>query len=164
MNGGDIPVEELFNMFFNGGGVRFAGGGRRQQQNQRQQHQQQRQENDPRGGNLAQLFQLLPVILLIIMAFTNLTGGGQQAAYSFHKEGIYQVPMATKSNGVIRDIPYFVSTSFDGQYPRHTYNFQRVEKMVEQDFRDLLVNRCYNERGKRNSLIQKVCVANDTGV
>jgi hypothetical protein len=56
----------------------------------------------------------------------------------------------------VRDIPYYVSPSFSASYPHNSFNFQRVEKMVEQDFRDFLVNRCHVEKAKRNNLIQKV--------
>ena len=159
--GGDIPVEELFNMFFQGGGGRFAraGGPRRAANPFRQQQQRgydDAREDGPGQANFAALFQLLPVLLLILMAFTNISGGGSQPIYNLYKEGVYKVPRRTNTVGVVKDIPYFVTTSFDQSYPMHSYNFQRVEKTVEQDFHELLINKCRNEKSRRNNAMQRV--------
>lgn len=158
----EMSPEDIFNMMFagGGGGVRFARGGGGFQQRRRPQ-QQQYYEEDMRGGGggggnpLNQLMQFVPVILLFLMAFANFGGNGSQPIYSLYKEGVYKLPRRTNSVGVVKDIPYFVGPNFDKTYPASTYNFQRVEKLVESDYRDTMSSKCAMERQQKNQRVMK---------
>ncbi|KAF9354732.1 hypothetical protein BGX26_007409 [Mortierella sp. AD094] len=145
MQGDDISPEELFNMFFGGGG--FGGSfhstnarsrtqnHQQRQEHYRQQHQFQRQQranatnNGDLGSNLGSLIQLMPLLLLILVTLTSglfsSSGSGSGSSqinspandFSLRPRDQYTTARYTTT----RNIPYFVNdarfmnTYFPGQ-------------------------------------------------
>jgi curved DNA-binding protein CbpA len=151
-----VDPEEIFNMLFQGmsGGHRGRFGAHNRGNFGRPQHQQE----PPRTPQsiFMQILQFLPIILLFVMSLSSLSGSSSQPVYSFYQHNSYSIPRKTSSPGVLPDIPYFVTPSFDRSYPRGSYSFQRVEQAVQVDYKDLLISECGRERQIRNSRIQRV--------
>ncbi|KAF9429300.1 hypothetical protein BGZ76_001517 [Entomortierella beljakovae] len=130
--GEEISPEELFNMFFGGGGnfggsfhsATFAGpgfGGRRQytrtQNRQHRQHPQQQHAAAEGGTNgFSSLIQILPLILLFILSFgsnffsdSDISSGRNSSPettdFSLEPHGVYQSARFTN----IHHVPYFVN-------------------------------------------------------
>ncbi|KAK2080703.1 hypothetical protein QBZ16_000557 [Prototheca wickerhamii] len=143
---GGIDPEDLFNMFFGGnpfmppgtrvyrtqfGGQPF---GRRPQQG----------NGDRSGGlppQLAQLLQLAPILLLVLITFLSRSSA---APYSLNKTRDYAVAQHTSAH----DVPYYVPSAraFEGDYPRASAKRARLEAQVEQQYREELQQACYQER------------------
>lgn len=158
-HGQQMSPEDIFNMFFEqgmgGGGVRFGRRGhRRQPQYQQREHDEPQQQQQPNFLN--QILQFLPIILLFLMSLSSFGGGGSQPVYSLNREHTFRVARTTSARGVVPNIPYYVATSFDSQYPVNSHNFQRIEQAVEADFRDRLGSDCGIERQRKQQRILKV--------
>ncbi|KDD73902.1 hypothetical protein H632_c1745p0, partial [Helicosporidium sp. ATCC 50920] len=143
----DIDPAEIFNMFFGGspfapqgyvfrsqfggfpprarGGAQQGGGGAG--------------VSLPPG--MAQILQLLPIFLLVLLAYL-----GQPSApeYSLQRGGRYGAPLAT----VRRNVPFFVNdvAAIDKVYPPTSRKRMRLENEVENDYKEMLQQKCYNER------------------
>ncbi|KAF9175340.1 hypothetical protein BGX21_002924 [Mortierella sp. AD011] len=140
MQGDEISPEELFNMFFGGGGSFHSTSSRSRTQNYqqrqeyyRQQHQFQRQQranatnNADLGNNLGGLIQLMPLILLILVTLSSglfsSSGPGSLHTnspandFSLRPRDMY----TTARHTTTRKVPYFVNdarfmnTYFPGQ-------------------------------------------------
>ncbi|KAI1314779.1 hypothetical protein EDD11_001707 [Mortierella claussenii] len=137
-HGEEISPEELFNMFFGGGGFgnsfhssTFVGQGRsraqqaqfhqQRQQHHRQQHQYQRQQraarnnNNDFGSNLGSLLQLMPLILLIIVTmisslFSFDSGSSSQSHPILNDFSLWPRDHFTSArHTTTRNVPYFVN-------------------------------------------------------
>jgi len=185
--GEEVSPEDIFNMFFGGGmpggpGMRgmhrgpggmhfytnFGGGpgaafGRAQQQQRRRQQQQQQQDDSPPG--LANLIQLLPFLLILIMSFMNMTdysspnrsntahkSPGLNRYFSLTHKDPFINPLNTKLTKV-KDIPYFVDNRFLKTLYRDRYQLAQVERMVETAYENYLVEECNTQRKHKKKLL-----------
>ena len=146
-NGQEVSPEDIFNMFFGGGMPPGAGGGggggmgngfrvystgfgpgmafggmhphmrARQQQQQRHRQQQQQQQQQQADGILGTISQLLPLIMILLFSFFNMsandtsgaTGGNRYFSLTPIKPHVH--PLSTKITHV-KDIPFYVSDQF----------------------------------------------------
>lgn len=173
--GQEVSPEDIFNMFFgagmaqggrgpgfhvytNGFGGGFPGGFAGQQfagQRARQQHAGQHQQQQ----NGAPWMQLLPFIVIMIMSFLNF--GGQDAGvsmqnkyFSLVQQAPFVNPLATKLSGV-KDIPYFVTDKFMRTYHRDRYQLAQVERMVEKNYHDYVMQECKAQKKYKRQLEQQ---------
>jgi hypothetical protein len=154
---GDISPEDIFNMFFQGGmsgGPRVffnrRGGFHRQEQRQPQDEARTQTTANP----FQQLFQLLPILLLIVMSLSNLGGSSSASPFSLYQHGSYQFERKTKAVNVIPGIPYFVSKDFEGTMgPKDKL---RVEKAVESSYAESKAQQCVYDTEKKVRRINHV--------
>ncbi len=156
----EINPEDIFNMFFQGGGthMRFnmGGNGYRAQQQQRRAGQRRGQQDGggPPENSIQYLMQFLPIILMLLMMFSSFGGGSAPPAFSFYRSGIYQQTKMTETKGVSPGIKFFVPTNFDTTYKKAS-DRSRVEKEVESLYRSYLGEKCGNEKiSKQNKQYQ----------
>lgn len=103
------------------------------------------QGNGDRSGGLppqlAQLLQLAPILLLVLITFLSRSSA---APYSLNKTRDYAVAQHTSAH----DVPYYVPSAraFEGDYPRASAKRARLEAQVEQQYREELQQACYQER------------------
>jgi curved DNA-binding protein CbpA len=146
--GHEMSPDDIFNMFFQGGG-----GG---QQRARQQHHR-RDHNDKPLPLMQQLLQFLPIIMLIFMTFSsyggNGSGGGAPSVYSLHPQGSHQIKLFTSNE---KPISFYVNDKFQTTYRKGTQEYIRVEKQVEQDYREYLGLKCGQEQDYRQTRIYQV--------
>ena len=148
-HGTEVSPEEMFNMFFQsaaGPGFRAQFGGRQFRQRPRQAAAQEDGTAAATSPFLNYLFQLMPVILLVLMSLSSFGSQSNAPLYSFQPQGTYQVEKLTKSPGVSQDIKYYVSDQFDTMYRPVTDTYRRIEKQVESDYKHALGNKCTNEK------------------
>lgn len=157
----EVSPEELFNMFFQGGmggrgfHTQFARGAR----HGRQRHAAREEDAGVRQVSLMQqLFQFLPIILMLFMSFSSYTSmNTSPSAYSLQRRGVYQIEKTTQMNGVSPNIVFYVNgPSFDNTYKPFSDKYRRLEKEVETDYRNYLAQRCVNEKSYRNNRIYQV--------
>lgn len=175
-NGVEISPEDLFNMFFNGGAM---GGGH----GFRQYAHKQRHEPDQRGGRepggIMQLIQLLPILVLFLMAFS--PSSSSQPTYSLNAMPPYVIP---KKSPPPLEVPFFVTENFDRYHPKgnilafllhshtnlnpnlnpnHNPNpsspgtepYRGVIREVEMEYRNRLAHQCNTERAHKSRKIQQ---------
>jgi len=176
-NGQEINPNDIFNMFFGGGvpgGVQTAGmpggfrvyttgfgssfvssfGGIPTNRHRRGHHNSQEHEaQEDRRYNM--LAQLLPVLLLIFTSFFNFTGdlgttghAGGSSYFSLTHSPPYINPLKTK----VKEIPYFVTDQFMRTFARDSYQLGRVERFVEQTYKNYLIEECRNQQTYKNEL------------
>ncbi|KAI9468233.1 MAG: hypothetical protein EXX96DRAFT_543900 [Benjaminiella poitrasii] len=163
--GEEISPEDLFNMFFGGGGINmanlhrqsggfsfggpagfssatFAGPGFRartfNRQRQYQQHQQQQQQKS--GWSI--FLQILPLILLF--GYTLFSGllTDETPIFSFQSTSVYSQPRMTSAHRV----PYYVEPNAFKPYLQNHYKLSKVEQQVEIDWVRSLQQACLYER------------------
>jgi DnaJ homolog subfamily B member 12 len=155
-----VSPEDLFNMFFNGGGMgghgfqaHFGGpgmgrrGGRPQQQQQQRSHG----EDARQGGGFNSLLQFLPIILMLLMSFSSFSTNSHAPVFQLSPQGTYMRERFTSAPGVSPDIKYYVNQQFDSQYKPRSEQFRRVEKEVESEYKHFLGMKCGNEKTFRNN-------------
>lgn len=140
----EVSPEDLFNMFFGGGGVNFGPGNRAQ----RRQQQRRYQEDDIGVVGLAQM---MPVILLILVAiFALLFSTESEPLYTFYPTTTNNNLRNTKSN----HINYYVNPqSFDTQVKNNINRFRRTENQIEMDWLHELRVACQSEQRMRANLL-----------
>lgn len=177
-HGQEINPNDIFNMFFGGGmpgGVQTAGmpGGFRvyttgfgpgfmgrfggiPTNRHGHQHSQDHEAQPERPFNM--LAQLLPVLLLILTSFFNFTGDsntmghtGGSSYFSLTHAPPYINPLKTKLTKV-KEIPYFVTDQFMRTFARDRYQLGRVERLVEQTYKNYLIEECRNQKTYKNEL------------
>jgi len=114
----DVSPEDLFAQFFGGGAFHHAHfhGGR---------HHQQQEDGAPLSR--ANIFQMLPVLLLVILTlFSNLNArdGGR---FSFTPSGVY----THERHSAALNVAYYVTGDFDNHYPDGTQALRDFERQVE---------------------------------
>jgi curved DNA-binding protein CbpA len=160
----EVSPEELFNMFFQGAGPGFraqfggAGGGRthgRHRGHHQQQHRQGGDHGQTGGISMQQLFQFLPIILMLLMSFSSFSGTSQQPVYSLFPQGVMQKQRATSMPGISPDIKFYVDSSFERTYKPASEVYRKIEKQVEAEYKDTLAHKCSNEKAyKKNRQYQ----------
>jgi DnaJ family protein B protein 12 len=167
---GGIDPEDIFNMFFSGGGgpgMRFGGGGRGgrgghffHQQQQQQQRRQQQQQNQQRGGRgqeaetgngFAGLFQLLPILVVILMSMTNLGGSTNYGPqYSIHQTQVNVHQFKTNANPfVMPGTPFWVSTDLKHKKVTGRLNareWHNIEQDIDTQYMQYLHSECGREK------------------
>ncbi|KAJ1767278.1 Chaperone protein dnaJ [Coemansia sp. RSA 1813] len=171
----EISPEDLFNMFFGGGGdlgqfnVRFGpNGGRFAQRGantagmrfaqQQQQQQQQRNGDDQVQGVLASCMQILPLVLLVLAFFASsilsvvFNSGNSRPNYAFEQSSAYATPRFTQS----RNVQYWVNS---GEFARSSVarapsQLWQYEREVETQYVSQLQQRCRQERERKRMHIQ----------
>jgi DnaJ family protein B protein 12 len=172
----EVSPEDIFNMFFQGAGPGFqshfnrGGGGGfssfsfndgRRRRGGHGQHSQNEQHAQPQQVNIfQQLLQFLPIIIMLLMTFSNYSGSYNQPIFSFVPQGSYQHERYTTSRGISPDIKYYVNSEFLKTYPtKHKENetFRKIEKEVENEYKHHLQQKCSNEKAYSNNLKYQVC-------
>jgi len=152
---GDMTAEEIFNMFFGGGmpgssvyvrrggrwhrGAGAGGGGYSQDSSHQHQH-----SNEQVNGYSA-LFQLLPILFLIVMSlFSSLLVN--DPLYSFDHTHKYNVQRRTSNI----KISYYVKETFIQEY---TGSLRRLERQIEDDYISHIKSKCFQEKSYRENLL-----------
>lgn len=141
----EFSADELFNLFFGGAAAH-------NQQRRRQQaaHQQHRGQNDTNftssaQNNYAVLFQLMPILLIILLSLiSNLMIG--DPTYNLQKTSKYTVKRVTNDHHV----SYYVKTDFRVE-SRDQLN--KIEKQVEEDLHVELRQSCFKEKSYKETAI-----------
>ncbi|KAJ2559684.1 Chaperone protein dnaJ [Coemansia sp. RSA 1933] len=169
----EISPEDLFNMFFGGGGdmgqfnVRFGpnggrfaqratGGGGGGMRFNRQNHAD--AEGDQQQGLWASCMQILPLVLLVMSFFASsilsllFNTGDAPPAYAFERSATYAAPRYTQS----RNVAYWVNhadfaRSAVARTPSQLWQYERE---VETQYVSLLQRRCRQERDRKRMHIQ----------
>mmetsp|Transcript_26448 Transcript_26448/g.85491 ORF Transcript_26448/g.85491 Transcript_26448/m.85491 type:complete len:350 (+) Transcript_26448:176-1225(+) len=136
----EVSPEDIFNMFF---GI----DPRVQRRQQRRQPQRQQQVNQ-----LQQLFQLIPLLLLLLLSMWSYPAQYRDLPFSLEKKGKFQHERLTKSRDVIKNLKYFVPENFQSKYARDPYALASVDRMVQQEFRNTLVDNCLAEQQQHRTL------------
>lgn len=149
---GDMTAEEIFNMFFGGGmpgssvyvrrGGRWTRPGATSNTQQQQQHT---HSEDTQGANLSALFQLVPVlILLLVSLFSSLFVS--DPLFSFDLSHKYNVQRFTSN----MKVNFFVKDTFHQDF---TGSLRKLEKQVEDEYVSHLRSRCFQEKSSRENLL-----------
>jgi len=118
-----MTPEDLFAAFFGGGVFQQQGHGQRQQQQQRQDG-----DRDPAAAQRAHIFQMLPVVLLVLVTlFSNFASRDGGARFSFTASGQYTNERTSPTVGV----NYYVTDDFDNHYRDGTKSHSEFERQVE---------------------------------
>jgi len=152
---GDMTAEEIFNMFFGGGmpgsSVYVRRGGRWTRQgggaghSSHDTHHHSHHTQDQQQGSVSALFQLLPILFLIVMSlFSSLLVN--DPIYTFDQSHKYSVQRTTSN---LR-ISYFVKDSFHQEFHG---SLRRLEKQIEDDYLSHLKSRCFQEKSYRENLL-----------
>lgn len=108
-------------------------------------------QQEQRGG-FAQLLQLLPIIVLVLMSFGG-SGNSAQPSFSLHSTPPYVLPRRTPAPLMVN---YYVSESFDRYYPLGTDAHRRLMREVEGEYRSRLAHQCNTEQAVRSRKINQV--------
>lgn len=149
---GDMTAEEIFNMFFGGGmpgssvyvrrGGRWTRPGATSNTQQQQHHT---HSEDTQGANLSALFQLVPVlILLLVSLFSSLFVS--DPLFSFDLSHKYNVQRFTSN----MKVNFFVKDTFHQDF---TGSLRKLEKQVEDEYVSHLRSRCFQEKSSRENLL-----------
>mmetsp|Transcript_13795 Transcript_13795/g.22974 ORF Transcript_13795/g.22974 Transcript_13795/m.22974 type:complete len:430 (-) Transcript_13795:366-1655(-) len=163
----EVSPEELFNMFFQGAGPGFRaqfgggrprgggrGGGRGRGGGAAGAGGYEDAQQDQQGGSMIQnLFQFLPVLLMLLMSFSSFSGSGNQPQYSLHPQGMFQREKRTSMTGISPNIKFYVNSHFDQTYKPFSDAYRQLEKQVEADYKYALGQKCSNEKAYRNNRI-----------
>lgn len=153
----EVSPEDIFNIFFQGAagpgfrahfGRAGGGGGFR---NQRPSTADENDENRPQKSIFQQLFQFLPIILMVLMSFSSFSSNNVQPVFSLHPQGAYQLRKTTQARfGVSPGVEYYVNSQFDSLY-QFSDKMYRIEKEVENEYRQHLAHLCGQQKQIRNN-------------
>ncbi|XP_071508928.1 dnaJ homolog subfamily B member 12-like [Diadema antillarum] len=135
----DISPEDIFNMFFNGG---FPSSHVRRRQAFHHAH------SERRAGetNYTFLIQVLPILLLVVMSlFSSMFVG--DPIFRLSRQGAYKEERRTPN-----DVMYYVKRGFEKEYSGRIH---LVEKEVDEEYIMMLRRNCYDEKYKRERVIQQ---------
>ena len=164
---GEFDAEEIFNMFFNGMGPGMAGGfgpgarvfrthfggpgfGGPRRQGQRGTAAGQ-PPPEPQARVMSGLFQMIPVLLLLLVNGFGLFAGESVPPYSLYSSGSHRYPMKSPRTGY----PFFVpdQNTFE-RLPR--YQRRDIERQVDDEWGRQLHQQCRRERTKNVYMKNKV--------
>ena len=157
----EVSPEEIFNIFFQGAAGpgfrahfgRAGGGPFRSQRAHRHSAEDDAEENRANKSIFQQIFQLLPIILMILMTLSSFGGNSSPPAFSLHPQGTYQLRKTTDSRyGVSPGIEYYVNNQFDSLF-KHSDKMYRVEKEVENEYKQYLASLCGQQKQIRSNKI-----------
>jgi hypothetical protein len=145
-----MTPEDLFAAFFGGGAFHAQGGGFHQRQ-----HHGGGEDGD--GVPRAQLFQMLPVLLLVFLTLaSNFAGRETGSRFSFQQTGSFQNERSTAT----LNVNYFVTNDFEQYYSEGTKNMADFERQVETYYVRQLHSDCdYQEK----VMYKKVMIAKRRG-
>jgi len=146
----DISPEDIFNMFFgippsNG---RHSSGFRVYRSGFGQQGAPNRnpQQAQPAPGGLSQLFQMLPLIALMLFSFFSYPGQNEPL-YQMSPKGSFQTPRHTD-----RNVQYYVKDSFRKDYGKNRNVIRQIESLVNSDYESSLRFECMTQREQQRRL------------
>ncbi|XP_052467997.1 dnaJ homolog subfamily B member 12 [Carassius gibelio] len=144
----DISPEDLFNMFFGGG---FPSSNVHMYSNGRMRfNQNQGERGEQRGGGLALLMQLMPILILVIVsALSQMMVTNPPYSLSFRPSAGHTQKRVTENLGVT----YYVNERFSQDYSGASLT--RVESSVEDDYISNLRNNCWRERQQKEGLLYR---------
>ncbi|XVE65604.1 hypothetical protein DITRI_Ditri08aG0013600 [Diplodiscus trichospermus] len=135
----DFDPDEIFRSFFGQGDVfrashvyRTGGMGGHQ-----------REEHHGGGPNFLVLLQILPFLLIFLLAYLPIS----EPEYSLFRNYSYQIPKTTEKHGVEF---YVKSSGFDVNFPHGSPSRANVEDNVIKDYKHMLWRYCHMERQKRH--------------
>ncbi|XVE82154.1 hypothetical protein DITRI_Ditri15bG0123900 [Diplodiscus trichospermus] len=134
----DFDPDEIFRSFFGQGNMFRASHVYRT----RGMDGQQREEHHGGGPNFLILLQLLPVLLLFLLAYLP----SSEPEYSLFRNYSYQIPKTTEKYGVEF---YVKSSAFDVNFPHGSPARADFEDNVINDYKHMLWRYCHMERQKR---------------
>ncbi|KAK8585829.1 hypothetical protein V6N13_050799 [Hibiscus sabdariffa] len=135
----DFDPDEIFRSFFSQGDM-FRAAHVHRTRGMGGHHQ--REEQHRGGPNLLLLIQMLPILLIFLLAFLP----GSEPDYSLFRNYSYQIPKTTEKYGV----EFFVkSPTFDENFPQGTAARVNIEDNVIKDYKHMLWRYCHLERHKR---------------
>lgn len=103
---------------------------------------QQREEFHGGGPNLMLLLQILPFLIILLLAYLPFS----EPDYSLNKNYSYQIPKTTENHGVEF---YVKSFAFDDRYPLGSPARADIENSVINDYKTTLLRYCQMERQRR---------------
>uniref|UniRef100_A0A8C1U5F7 DnaJ heat shock protein family (Hsp40) member B12b n=1 Tax=Cyprinus carpio TaxID=7962 RepID=A0A8C1U5F7_CYPCA len=144
----DISPEDLFNMFFGGG---FPSSNVHMYSNGRMRFNQNHGERgEHRGGGLALLMQLMPILILVIVsALSQIMVTNPPYSLSFRPSAGHTHKRVTEILGVT----YYVNERFSQDYSGAS--LKRVESSVEDDYVSNLRNNCWKEKQQKEGLLYR---------
>lgn len=102
----------------------------------------QRTEFQGRGSNFMLLLQLVPFLLILLLAYLPFS----EPEYSLQRNYTYQIPRVTERHGV----EYYVkSLEFDRNYPVGSAARENIEENIIQEYKNLLGRYCHIELQRR---------------
>ncbi|XP_026104346.1 dnaJ homolog subfamily B member 12-like isoform X1 [Carassius auratus] len=153
----DISPEDLFNMFFGGG---FPSSNVHMYSNGRMRfNQNQGERGEQRGGGLALLMQLMPILILVfVSALSQMMVTNPPYSLSFRPSAGHTHKRVTEHLGVT----YYVNERFSQDYSGASLT--RVESSVEEDYISNLRNNCWRERQQKEGLLYRARYFGDSGL
>ena len=157
----DVSPEDIFNMFFGGGGMRGAGmynmNGQRVFTRRRYAPQQQQQGGGggagQAGGQSASLMQFvhfLPLLLLFLFSFLSAPSSDDALPFALSSS-----PSFTQHRKTLHSsLPYFVQPSFTYRYARDKRALTEVEGLVEQEWLKRWRAECDKEKRELSKMEQ----------
>ncbi|KAK4795550.1 hypothetical protein SAY86_027876 [Trapa natans] len=134
----DLDPDEIFRAFFGQGDLFRASHAYRS----RGTGSHGREEPDTSGFNFMVILQILPFLIIILLAYLPFT----EPEYSLFKNYSHQFPKITEQHGV----EYFVkSSAFDGHYPAGSAERANFEDNVIKDYKNMLWRYCHIEMQRR---------------
>lgn len=165
----EVSPEDIFNIFFQGaagpgfrahfgrtGGAAFRTGGNRRGAAFFEQAEDPSGDDSNRGQRslLQQIFQFLPIILLLLMSFSSFSTNNVQPSFTLQPRGTYQLRKTTNGRyGAIPGVPYYVNNQFDQTFLNSPDKMKHVEREVEMAYGQQLREQCAREKQVRQNKI-----------
>nr|XP_055031583.1 dnaJ homolog subfamily B member 12b [Misgurnus anguillicaudatus] len=145
----DISPEDLFNMFF-GGGFPTSNGHHMYSNGRMRFNHNQGERGEHRGGGLALLMQLMPILILVIVsALSQMMVTNPPYSLSFRPSAGHTHKRVTEHLGVT----YYVNERFSQDFSG--LSVKQVESSVEDDYISNLRNNCWKEKQQKEGLLYR---------
>ena len=82
-------------------------------------------------------------------------GGKSYETFSLTQKHPFNHKLATKTRGVVKDIPFFVEDNFLRSVNRDPYKLAQVEKMMYKSYETYLINECRQQKKYKKQLEQE---------
>ncbi|KAK7122201.1 hypothetical protein R3I94_019352 [Phoxinus phoxinus] len=153
----DISPEDLFNMFFGGG---FPSSNVHMYSNGRMRfNQNQGERGEHRGGGLALLMQLMPILILVIVsALSQIMVTNPPYSLSFRLSAGHTHKRVTENLGVA----FYVNERFSQEFKG--LSLKQVENSVEDDYISNLRNNCWKEKQQKEGLLYRARYFGDSAL
>lgn len=153
----DISPEDLFNMFFGGG---FPSSNVHMYSNGRMRfNQNQGERGEHRGGGLALLMQLMPILILVIVsALSQIMVTNPPYSLSFRLSAGHTHKRVTENLGVT----FYVNERFSQEFKGSS--LKQVENSVEDDYISNLRNNCWKEKQQKEGLLYRARYFGDSAL
>jgi DnaJ family protein B protein 12 len=170
-NAHEINPEEIFNMFFNGmaggpqvfrtqfgGGPQFQFGGGPQFRGRQQQGR--HREERTSSSFLNQLFQLMPVLIMVLMSMSSFGNTRPPAEYKLQPEGMYQLQKQAVSHRC-PEFFYVKDDKFDHRFPRNSRSRKNLENEVLHEYKAWVHEECKREKRRKNTKLYQARMSTD---